>query len=81
MSENKIKHLPREFGDEYVYEVDGCVFTLRKGDSSRSNVYYLTGYKSMKDYKKRKPFEDFTMPLKRHAMYFLKYTFKRKDWV
>lgn len=77
---NKVVNLPKRFSFEYMYRVDGCIFTLEQ--CAISKMWHLTGYTSREALDAcEMPFLQESMELKRHATQFLNFTFKRENWV
>ena len=74
---NNVINLPRRYSWEYLYEVNGCIFSIEKGCNG---VWYLTGYDSRQKMEQGDFFLSEPMDLKRNGTHFLKYTFKREMW-
>ena len=74
---NNVKNLPRRYSWEYLYEVNGCIFTLEKNEYG---FWYLTGYDSKEDLEQGDFFISENMGLKRNAKHFLKFDFERSLW-
>jgi len=75
---NKVTNLPKRYSWEYMYKVDGTIFTLEQ--CPYNNVWNLTGYASQEALDNYEPFLQESSDLKRHFTYFMKYSFTRADW-
>lgn len=75
---NKVTNLPKRYSWEYMYKVDGCIFTLEQCQEKK--VWHLTGYDSQESFENFESFLQESSELKRHFTHFLKYTFNRTGW-
>jgi hypothetical protein len=75
---NKVINLPKRYSWEYMYKVDGVIFTLEQ--CPYDNQWKLTGYASQEDLDDLEPFLRTSSELKRHFTSWMKYSFNRADW-
>jgi len=75
---NKVTNLPKRYSFEYMYKVDGCIFTLQQCGMNKK--WHLTGYASKEAFDNFESFLDEASELKRHFTHFMKFTFNRTDW-
>jgi hypothetical protein len=75
---NKVTNLPKRYSWEYMYKVDGAIFTLEQCPYDKT--WKLTGYASQVNFDAFEPFLQESSSLKRHLTQFLKFTFTRQAW-
>jgi hypothetical protein len=78
---NKVTNLPKRYSWEYMYKVDGAIFTLQQGTGPfDEKTWYLRGYESQEALDNYDPFLQESSKLKRHFTFFMKHTFTRQRW-
>ena len=75
---NKVTNLRKRYSWEYMYQVQGAIFTLEQ--CPYTNLWNLTGYASKEHLQNLEPFLQEASSLKRHHTSFLKYTFDRSGY-
>ncbi len=75
---NKVTNLPKRYSWEYMYKVDGAIFTLEQCPYDKT--WKFKGYASQEDLDAYEPFMEESASLKRHFTSFMKYTFNRDAW-
>jgi len=75
---NKVTNLKKRYTWEYMYQVDGCIFTLEQNPNCGS--WILVGYDSKDSLDDGSDFLYEAMDLKRHCTFFLKHYFNRADY-
>ena len=75
---NKVTNLPKRYSWEYMYKVDGAIFTLEQNPNE--GTWHMTGYASQDKLDELVPFLQEQSDLKRHCTHFMKYTFNRDAW-
>ena len=75
---NKVTNLPKRYSWEYLYKVDGAIFTLTQRHEDK--MWVLTGYASQECFDNYDAFLNEDSSLKRHFTHFMKFTFNRDAW-